>query len=102
MVTQDVEHKHCSKLPIKPIDEDKYMVDKPAGLIQRDEKITLESVHPTEAADASSTWKGEKVESRNSKMIQRNEKVDMKDKDIKVILTLFDGVGDLGMSLNEL
>ena len=47
---------------------------------------------------------GEEVESgkQTSKKIQRNEKVAMKERDKKVILTLFDGAGGLGMSLNEL
>ena len=63
LVDQDVEQKHYSKLPIKPSDEDKCMVDKPAGLIQRDEKVTLESIHQAEAAEASSSWREKKVES---------------------------------------
>ena len=80
------------------------MVDRPRSLIQGDERITLESVHQAEAAGASSTWRGKKVESgkQTSKKIQRNEKVAMKERDKKVILTLFDGAGGLGMSLNEL
>ena len=72
MVTQDVEQKHCSRLPDGASDEDKCIDDKPAELMQQDEKITLESVHKTEAADASSTWRGMKVESPNSKKVQRN------------------------------
>jgi hypothetical protein len=80
------------------------VVDRPRSLIQGDERITLESVHQAEAAEASSTWRGKKVESgkQTSKKIQRNEKVAMKERDKKVILTLFDGAGGLGMSLNEL
>jgi hypothetical protein len=70
MVTQDVEQKHCSRLPDEASDEDKCIVDKPADLIQQGEKITLEFVHQAEAAEASSTWRGKKVESQNSKKIQ--------------------------------
>ena len=102
MVTQDVEQKHCSKLLNRPSDEDKCMADEPAGLVQQSEKITLESVHQAGATEASSTRRGKKVESQNSKNIQRNEKVAMKGKDKKVILSLVDGAGGLEMSLKEL
>ena len=79
-----MDQKNCSKLPNKPSDEDKCMVYESADLIQRDEKITLKSLRQAEAAEASSTWRGKKVETQNSKKIQRNEKVAMKDKDKKV------------------
>ena len=102
IVTQNKDQQSCSKLPKLSSDKDKCLVDKPANLIQQDEKITLESLHQAEAAEASSTWRGKKVESQKSKRIQRIKKVTMKEKDKEVMHTLFDGAGGLGMSLNEL